>query len=161
MFSLSVTLLSVIVVTILSPACSSPPPADASPWSVQIKTSGGIAGRGKGDVLITSDGKIRYEPPRVPGKPARPCEERLSGEELRAVSEAVGRSQPEGWELSGLNAAAPDAFAYELELRRGGKDQVYKVKWYDNTRDQLPEDLKRLSEAVDHATGVAAKKCVG
>lgn len=161
MFSISATLLSLIVATILSPSCSNPQPANDSSWSVRIKTSGGFAGTGNGNVLITSDGKIRYEPPHAPGKQARPCVERLSGEELRAVREAVGRSKPEGWKLSGLNAAAPDAFGYDLELRRGGKEQVYQVKWYDNTREQLPEDLKRLSEAVNHAMNVAAKKCGG
>lgn len=160
MMSFSSILLSVAMLTTLAVSCSQPQPADASSWSVQIKTYGGFAGQGNGNVLITSDGKTRYEPPRVPGKTARPCEQRLSGEDLRAVSDAVGQSKPEGWNLPGLNAAAPDAFGYELELRRGSKEQVYKVKWYDNTRDQLPDDLKRLSEAVNHAMGIVSKKCV-
>lgn len=161
MFSLSSTLLSLIaIVTSLSISCVAPtPPANASVWSVQIKTYGGFGGIGKGNIFIASDGKVRYEPPHIPDKPARTCEKRLSSEELRTVSEAVNQSKPEGWKLSGLNAAAPDAFAYELELHQGNDKQVYKVKWYDNTIDLLPNDLKRLSEAIDDVMQVAAKKC--
>lgn len=116
---------------------------------------------GRGNVFINSDGKVRYEPPRIPGKSVRPCEEKLSSEELRSVDEAVAQSKPEGWNLPGLNAAAPDAFAYELELHQGGVEQVYKVKWYDNTGAQLPDDLKRLSGAIFQAMQEAAKKCGG
>jgi hypothetical protein len=160
MLSVPSTLLSLIAVTVLSIACTPTQPVNASSWSVQIKTSGGFVGIGKGNISIASDGKFKYEPPHAPDKPARPCEARLSSEELRTVSEAINQSKPEGWNLPGLNAAAPDAFAYELELHQGNNKHVYQVKWYDNTRDQLPDDLKRLSEAIDRAMQVAAKKCI-
>jgi hypothetical protein len=46
-----------------------------------------------------------------------------------------------------LNVAAPDAFGYKLELRMG-TEESNTVQWYDNTRDQLPPDLKRLSDVL-------------
>lgn len=126
-----------------------------------MRTSAGFVGVGKGNIAINSDGRFKYEPPHIPDRQTSPCEGRLSAEELKTVGEAIGKGKPEGWKLPGLNVPAPDAFQYELELHRGGNGQVYEVKWYDNTRDQLPDDLKRLSEAVDHAMQVAAKKCGG
>jgi hypothetical protein len=163
MFSLTNIGLSFILVSILTPSCSPPPPtptpANYSVWSVGIKTSGGFAGVGNGNVLITSDGKIKYEPPHIPGKSMQVCDERLSAEEIRNVSAAVNQSKPEGWNVPGLNIAAPDAFGYELELHRDTKED--KVKWYDNTTAQLPDDLKKLNEAVNRAKVAATKKCAG
>lgn len=110
-------------------------------------------------MLITSNGAIKFEAPHAPGKPFRSCEEKLPGKELQILGETVRQSRPDEWKIQGPNAAAPDAFEYELELRQGGKEQVYKVKWYDNTHDQLPDDLKKLSEAVNQAMEWAANKC--
>lgn len=154
----SCTALVGIFATILLPACSSNQPIGDSSWSVQLKTSGGFAGVGNGSILITSDGKIQYLPPSRPGKSSRPCEATLPSEELRAVAEAIRLSKPEGWDVAGLNVAAPDAFGYELELHTGD-EKKFNVKWYDNTRERLPPDLKRLSEVVTHVMITAAKRC--
>jgi hypothetical protein len=164
---LPATLISLIVATLLYPGCSHSPstddsqPAEDSLWSVQLHTSGGFGGIGNGDLLVTSEGKITYEPPRMPGKPARSCKETISGEQLEVLRNAVSQSKPGGWNLPGLAMAAPDAFGYELELHRGNREQVYKVKWYDNTRDQLPDDLKKLSEVLNETARTVAKHCPG
>jgi hypothetical protein len=159
MYSLFTAAFTVITMAFCSPAFSGSTPAGNPSWSLQLRTSGGIAGRGNGNVLVTSDGKLLYEKPGGPPHTRQTCALKLSSEQLRALSEAVKQSRPEGWKLSGLNAAAPDAFGYELELRTSDGKRIFKVKWYDNTRDQLPEDLLRLSEAVSNVRLEAAKKC--
>jgi hypothetical protein len=153
------TLFSVLALTTFAPACSHSQPADISSWSVQIKTSGGFVGIGRGNVLVSSDGKMTYVKAGVPGKTERPCEGKLSSEEVRAISEAVRQSKPDQWKISGPNAAAPDAYGYDLELIIDGK--AHKVEWYDNTEDQLPKDLKKLYGTVNSATREAVKKCGG
>lgn len=164
---LPVTLITLIVATLLYPGCSHSPSTDDSPsaedtvWSVQLKTTGGFGGIGNGDLLVTHEGKIDYEPPRMPGRPARSCEETISGEQLQALRNAVRQSKPGGWNLPGLAVAAPDAFGYDLELRRANPEQVYKVKWYDNTQNQLPADLKKLSEVLHETARMMAKRCAG
>ena len=158
MVSLTASLSSILVVAIVSMACSPYQTATDSSWSVQLKTSGGLTGRGQGSISVNSDGKVRYEPPNVPGRPGRPCERVLSADDLRPLADAVRRNRSAGWQVPGPNAAAPDAFAYDLELRTGG-DHAYRVTWYDNTRDRLPEDVKSLAEALTDLMSVLAKGC--
>ena len=148
-----------MALTMFAPACSHSQPADISSWSVQIKTSGGFIGIGRGNVLVSSDGKMTYVKASPPGKTERPCEGKLSSEELRAISEAVKQSKPAQWRISGPNEGAPDAYAYDLELIIDGK--AHKIEWYDNTQDKLPEDLKKLYGTVNSATSEAVKKCKG
>ena len=153
------TFFSVLALTMVAPACSHSQPANISSWSVQIKTSGGFIGIGRGNVLVSSDGKMTYVKPGVPGKTGPPCEGKLSTEEVRAISEAVRQSKPDEWRISGPNVGAPDAYGYDLELIINGKP--HKLQWYDNTQDKLPEDLKKLYETVNSATREAVKKCGG
>jgi hypothetical protein len=159
MLHLFATLFSVLALTMFAPACSHPQPADISSWSVQIRTSGGFIGIGRGNVLVNSEGKITYVKPSPPGKTARPCEGKLSSEEVRAISEAVRQSKPDQWRISGPNVGAPDAYGYDLELIIDGK--AHKIEWYDNTQDKLPGDLQKLYGTVNSATRAAVKKCEG
>ena len=153
------TLFSVLALTMFAPACSHTQPANISSWSVQIRTSGGFIGIGRGNVLVNSDGKMTYVKASPPGKTERPCEGKLSSEEVRAISEAVRQSKPDQWKISGPNEGAPDAYGYDLELTIDGK--AHKIAWYDNTQDKLPGDLKKLYGTVNSATSEAVKKCGG
>jgi len=67
--------------------------------------------------------------------------------QLKPISDAVTQLDPNGWNKPGLNVSAADAFGYKLEFHRG-KDQAFNVQWYDNTADQLPDDLKKLSDVL-------------
>lgn len=159
MLNLLATLFSILSLAMFAPGCFHSQPANISAWSVQIKTSGGFIGIGRGSVLVSSDGKMTYVKASPPGKTERPCEGQLSSEEVRTISEAVRQSKPDQWRIAGLNVAAPDAYGYELELVIDGK--VHKIQWYDNTQDQLPVDLKELYVTVNSATTKAVKKCQG
>ncbi len=66
------------------------------------------------------------------------------------MSDAVAKLDRKGWNVAGLNVAAPDAFSYKLEFRTGTDlKELTAVQWYDNTAGLLPQDLKRLSAAVE------------
>jgi hypothetical protein len=94
---------------------------------------------------------------------ANSCEGGLSPNQLRKLNEVISQTLPDGWSLGGLNAAAPDAFYYHLELTSGakGQEEIHKADWCDNTRNMLPKDLNALAEAVSQAKATESKKCQG
>jgi len=154
-----ITLFGVLALTMFAPACSHSEPAEISSWSVEIKTSGGFIGIGHGNIHVSSDGKMTYVKAAPSGKTERPCEAKLSNTEVRAIGDAVRQSKPDQWKIAGPNVGAPDAYGYNLELTIDGK--AHKIQWYDNTGEELPEDLKNLFATVNRATSEAVKKCQG
>jgi hypothetical protein len=131
----------------LSGSCGIEPVTQKGPWSLKLTTSGGFAGIGTGNISVDSGGKMTYESPATPNTVRKGCTGTLYKERLDPINDAVARSKPQEWNQPGLNVAAPDAFGYKLELRMGSEPTTT-VQWYDNTRDKLPEDLKRLSEVL-------------
>ena len=147
-----------VVVMIFSPACSQRKSSSEALWSIQLITSGGFAGRGDGNVMIASDGHLRYEKPGVSAQSSS-CEGRLSQEDLHDIGALITESKPGGWQVTGLDIAAPDAFKYVLSLKRG--NESFKVTWYDNTEDHLPADLKKLYARLKSVKEKQAAKCDG
>jgi hypothetical protein len=123
--------------------------AGAGGWSVGVTTLGGFTGLGRGDVLVRSSGEVAARGAGRPGRPAGPCAGTLAEAELQRIAAAVEGSKPQGWAAAKLTGAAPDAFGYVLELRRG--DETHKAAWHDNTRGRLPPDLAELYAAVEMA----------
>ena len=164
---MSIKLFSLIAIVLFAPECGTGKSANTKPmepgqWSsVRMAITGGFTGRGNGTVLITSDGKITIERPSMPGKQAPSCEGELSAVDLKRLTDTISRSHPDTWNRGGLNAAAPDAFGYVLGLTmgKGSGAKSFVAKWYDNTSDQLPEDLKAVSDAVSAAMESAEGKC--
>lgn len=111
-------------------------------WRLAVATSGGLVGVGRGSIVLESSGRVLVNGPTRLGRPGGSREARLSETELRGIAEAVQDSRPAGWASPKLTHAAPDAFGYVLELRRGS--EVHKAVWYDNSRSDLPADLAEL-----------------
>ena len=133
---------------ILSESCGVEPVIQKGPWSLKLATSGGFAGVGTGNLSVDSEGKFRYEEPVSSQRVRKGCEGTLYNRQLQPLLEAVAQSNPKEWNRPDLNVAAPDAFKYKLELRMGSDSDPATVQWYDNTKDKLPADLKRLSDAI-------------
>lgn len=150
------TLCLSLLVLVGSCAAPSGPAPQKGPWSVQLNTSGGFVGIGRGNLTVNSDGKFKYEEPSRP-EARKGCEGKWSGRQLESISDAVAKSQPDLWNKPGLDIAAPDAFGYKLELRTGSEGRTFTVKWYDNTADKLPEDLKQLSDTLLQKMSTACK----
>jgi len=159
MFGFWVFLLSALLA--LVPSCSRPGADNQPAWSVQLKITGGFTGRGNGSLRLAADGAYLYEPPAIPNSGRKPCDGKLTAEELTPVTRAINHVQPKNWNLAKLKVAAPDAFGYELELRSDPKATPIDVVWYDNTSDQLPDDLKQLSEVLKQTMENVKKKCPG
>jgi hypothetical protein len=124
-------------------SCGTRSSTQKGPWSVRLTTSGGFAGVGTGNISVDSDGAYKYQPPGRPQPEKKVCEGKLTPEQLRAISDAVRKTNPDGWDVPGVKVPAPDAFGYKLELTADGRTSA--VEWYDNTIDKLPDDLKQLS----------------
>jgi len=138
------------LLSLLAGSCARQSPAQPKtiqgPWSLELTTSGGFAGRGRGNLAV-SGGKFSCS--QTNPQNGKGDEGVLNARQQQPIIDALAQVDPTGWNKPGLDVAAPDAFGYKLELRTGAllKD-VYTVKWYDNTRDQLPEDLKKLSDVL-------------
>ena len=119
------------------------------PWSLELKTFGGFAGSGMGNIAVNSEGKCTYyEINRDQVK--KSVTGTLNPRQLQPIKEAVAQLDLKGWNKPGLNVAAPDAFGYQLEFRTGADlKELTPIQWYDNTAGQLPEDLKRLSAVLE------------
>ena len=131
---------------ILSESCGVEPVVQKGPWSLKLTTSGGFAGVGTGNLSVDSEGKFSYEEPTSPQQVRKGCKGTLYNKQLQPILDAVAQSNPKEWNRPDLNVAAPDAFGYKLELRMGNEPTT--VQWYDNTKDKLPSDLKRLSDVI-------------
>jgi hypothetical protein len=131
---------------LLAGSCGTAPVMNKGPWSLKLTTSGGFAGIGTGNLSVDSDGNAAYEAPIPPSQVLKGCRGGLYKDKFDPINDAVERANPKGWSLPELNVAAPDAFGYKLELHRGPDTTT--VQWYDNTKDKLPEDLKRLSDVL-------------
>jgi len=136
------------IVLLLAGSCGPEPSMEKGPWKLKLTTSGGFAGIGTGNLSVDSNGTIGYEAPTPPNTQRKVCSGKLNRERLDPISDAVAHVNPKEWNQPGLNVAAPDAFGYKLELWMGSETQPTTVQWYDNTRDKLPEDLKRLSDEL-------------
>jgi len=143
-----ITLAFLSLLLILAGSCGVEPVTQKGPWSLKLTTSGGFAGVGTGNLSVDSDGKFSYEEPASPQQVRKGCKGTLYKTQLQPLLDAVAQSNPQEWKRPDLNVAAPDAFSYKLELQMGSDSEPTTVQWYDNTKDKLPSDLKRLSDAV-------------
>ena len=145
-----VTCLTILL--LIAGSCSqqspSAPKTIQAPWSLQLRTSGGFAGRGRGNISVNSEGKFNCSQ-RTPQEVRKGVVGGLHSTVFKPISDAVAQLDPKEWNKPGLNVAAPDAFSYKLELSTGTDNkEIFTVQWYDNTMDQLPPDLKKLSEVL-------------
>ena len=143
-----VTCLTVLL--LIAGSCSKQSPAAPKgvqpPWSLQLTTSGGFAGRGRGNISV-SEGKFGCS--QTSQQNGKGVEGTLNARQQQPIIDALAEVDPRHWNKPGLDVAAPDAFGYKLELKTGTYNkEVFTVQWYDNTRDQLPADLKKLSEVL-------------
>lgn len=103
-------------------ACNTAGPM-SNDWRVAIATDGGFTGRGLGGVTI--EGAANRD---------------------AALARAVAAAKPEGWKREYVKPGNPHGYAdqvhYTLTLTRDGR--TTDASWYDDAREQLPQDLASL-----------------
>ena len=125
-------------------------PKGKDAWVVQIVTRGGFTGRGRGDVILTSDGDLRCSLSVF-----NSCANTLSPAALESLSKLVASANPKEWKGKPVGLCR-DCYVSLLALQRRdakGRGESYKVHFDDTTLAQMPEEVRRLyARAFELAT---------
>jgi hypothetical protein len=109
-------------------------------WVLQIVTSGGLDGRGRGDILINSLGKVTCS------KKEMDCAEALSAPQARQFAGAIASIAPKSWGKSAIGNCS-DCYFTLLKLRirdRDGEIHDFFAYWDSSTQSGIPKDVLRL-----------------
>jgi len=128
----------------LAPAVTLPQGENA--WSIQILSRGGLTGRGRGDLTVTSDGSLAWT------SDVRSCGGKLPDDQLLEITKVVvtlGR-------LSTSKGTIPvggcyDCYVTTMILQRREADGMghrYAVSWNDTSYKQVPAEVLQLSETL-------------
>ena len=89
-------LISVLTMLLLAGSCSSPARAiQKGPWSLELKTSGGFIGIGKGNLAVDSEGKCTYSETNH-DQVHTSVNGTLYPRQFQPISEAVAQLDPKG-----------------------------------------------------------------
>lgn len=128
-------------------------PEGKDSWALQIITRGGLAGGGRGDVVVTSDGRVSCS------QQAAPCAVKPPGAALASLSRLVAAARPSKWKSS-AGAACRDCYVtlFVLQRRAGdGQAKTHMLHWDDTTAAAVPADVKEMLRAVAGLTFVPAR----
>jgi hypothetical protein len=117
------------------------------PWTMELTSSGGIAGRGNGAIVADSDDRLV-----ITLMDGRQCSY-TSFE--RQLGEAVAAARPQRWSESYTTPCA-DCFEWTLTLTRGEK--TYTTSWLEIAPGR-PDDLVRLSDALREVKAAYDERC--
>jgi hypothetical protein len=130
---------------VLVMSCAAAQSKPAEPWRVEVKTEGGIAGKGIGSYAIASDGTIS-----VVSMARVACTYRATGEELERIRLLLANARPETWRPSyAPEERCCDRIEYTLTVDQGGT--VHTTEWIDDPLP-MPKDLSALAAAMTGPT---------
>jgi hypothetical protein len=140
-----------MLIVIAAVACAASQPKPASPWRLDMATSGGFAGRGIGSAAIDSEGNVS-----VTTMSRKSCTYQASGEELTNVERLLASSEPAKWGDYVPENKCCDRIEYELTYDEAGRKYV--ARWITEPLP-MPEDLKKVSEALDGLRQKYGEQC--
>jgi hypothetical protein len=126
---------------VLVMSCAAAQSKPEGPWRIEVKTEGGIAGKGVGTYAVSSDGAVS-----VVSMAGMKCSYRATEEELQRIGPLVAAAHPETWK----DSYAPedrccDRIQYTMTVDRAGV--VKTTEWIDDPLP-MPKDLRDLSAAM-------------
>lgn len=125
-------------------------PEGKDAWALQIVTRGGLTGKGRGDVTVTSDGRVTCSPQNTPCALKQPD---------ATLSQRVAAARPSKWR-SAAGGSCRDCYLtlFVLQRRKGnGAEKTYTLYWDDTTAASVPADVKAILRAVAAVTFVPAR----
>ena len=145
--------LSAFLLIVLA-ACASTRPEE--PWRIEVRTIGGLTGRGIGAFAIDSDGKIM-----VRQQNGNECAYDATPAELRRIRKLLGEAHPREWKASYTpKNTCCDRISYALFIDEASV--VTRTEWIDGPLP-MPDDLVALSNAIvggtDSIRVESAKRC--
>jgi hypothetical protein len=132
-------------------------PEGKDAWALQLITRGGLTGRGRGDVTVTSDNRVRCSPDGAD------CLVKQRGTDpaslFASLSQRVAAARPSKWKAS-AGAACNDCYLtlFVLQTRAGnGQSKTYTFYWDDSTAAAVPADVRGIVRAVSRLTFVPTR----
>jgi hypothetical protein len=120
-------------------------PEGKQSWVLQIVTRGGLDGKGKGDILVDSSGKVTCS------KKEMDCVETLSTARLQEFADAIAGIAAASWEKSAMGSCY-DCYFILLRLRVRDRDERIHdlfAYWDSSTQSGMPKDVLRLYTLAD------------
>ncbi len=141
----------------------------ASGWRVELRSSGGITGRGVGGVAVQSDGAvtvIRLTATRDSQGWEPICTVRVP-ERITRVAAALASTRPETWRerytAPGNPSGCCDGYQWDLDVIRttAGEAPVrQRTSWTSDGNTGVPADLEQLRAAVVEIWDTVKPSCV-
>jgi hypothetical protein len=140
-----------------------------SGWRVELRSSGGITGRGLGGVAVQSDGAVvlmRFGSTRDRGHGWEPtCTLRLP-DQVRHIADALAATRPETWRerypSSSKRGSCCDGYQWDLEVIRTATSEAptrHRTSWTSDGPSDLPGDVSRLRAAILEVWNAAKPSC--
>jgi hypothetical protein len=137
--------LSALSLFLLLISCAASQSKPATPWRIEVATTGGITGRGNGSWSIGSDGRVAVT--NIAGKS---CTFEASAEERARFETLLANARPDTWAAEYVpENPCCDRIGYTMTVDEAGVQR--KVEWIDDP-EPMPKDLVALVQAM---SGVA------
>jgi hypothetical protein len=112
---------------------------EANSWAVQIITRGGLAGKGKGDLTITSQGHLDWNEVK------NQCHVKLRDDVLQTLTQTAFSANASEW--GGKTSMCKDCYVTAIVLQRregDGIGRTYIAYWDDGTAGKISEGLRKV-----------------
>lgn len=129
------------IVLLCLAGCTASYAAPKRPWRVEVKTDGGLAGRGIGTYALDSDAKVTAE--LMNGKA---CSFAITADELERFETVLANARAERWKDSYVTEnTCCDRILYDLTYDEAGTLRT--TRWIDAPLP-MPADLVAVTNAV-------------
>ena len=140
-------------------------PAGANAFVIDLDTSGGFTGRGRGGVTVDSEGHVYASGIGGADRQSSKCRTQLAADDLRVLRLAVEAARvqpwPETFAPTGDDGCC-DRHRWTLRLvRRLDDDQLRtsKTMWYDGNEGRLPKEVTVIADVAMRALTRALAAC--
>jgi hypothetical protein len=119
---------------------------EANAWAIQIVSGGGKAGRGNGNLTITSQGHLVWNEKRTPHAKENRYNVKLRDDVMQMLTQTVFSANASGWGGPTVSYCA-DCFTYAIVLQRrehDGIERTYVAYWDQSTEKNNSEDLRKV-----------------
>jgi len=113
---------------------------EANSWTVQIISSGGLVGTGRGNLTITSQGHLFWNTRE------NQCNVKLGDDVLQMLTKTAFSANASKWNERTSSFCA-DCYVTTIVLQRrepGGIVKTYIASWDDTTAGKISEELRKL-----------------
>ena len=113
---------------------------EANSWAVQIISRGGFDGTGKGDLTITSQGRLVWDAAE------NQCNAKLGDDVLQMLTQTAFSANASKW-VEQTSSVCADCYVTTIVLQRRERDGIGKTfiaSWDDSTAGKISEELRKV-----------------